>query len=46
MTKEQMELRKAWRTIVIILQQTGYDFMYQEEIAKVANVIRKELQID
>ena len=46
MTKEQIELRDAWRTIFTILQQTGYDFMYQEEITKVANVIRKELQID
>lgn len=46
MTKEQMELTKAWRTIVAILQQTGYDFMYQEEIAKVADVISKELKMD
>ena len=46
MTKEQIELRDAWRTIISILQQTGYDFMYQEEIAKVANVIRKELKMD
>lgn len=46
MTKEQIELRDAWRTIFAILQQTGYDFMYQDEITKVANAIRKEIGLD
>lgn len=46
MTNEQKELRDAWRTIVLILKETGYDFMYQDEITKVANVIRKEIGLD
>ena len=46
MTKEQKELRDAWRTILSIIKQTGYDFMYQDEITKVAQVIRKELGLD
>lgn len=46
MTKEQIELRDAWRTIFTILKQTGYDFIYQDEITKVANVIRKEIGLD
>jgi hypothetical protein len=46
MTQEQIELRDAWRTIFMILKETGYDFMYQDEIMKVSNVIRKELELD
>ena len=46
MTNEQRELRDAWRTIYTILRETGYDFMYQDEIIKVANVIRKEIGLD
>lgn len=46
MTKEQKGLLEAWRTIVTILKQTGYDFMYMDEIEKVANVVRKELGLD
>lgn len=46
MTSEQIELRDAWRTIYSILKYTGYDFMYQDEITKVANVIRKEIGLD
>lgn len=46
MTNEQKELRDAWRTIYTILRETGYDFMYQDEITKVANVIRKEIGLD
>lgn len=46
MTKEQIELRDAWRTIMSILMQTGYDFMYINEIEKVANVVRKEIGLD
>lgn len=46
MTKEQIELRDAWLTIYEILRETGYDFMYQDEITKVANVIRKEIGLD
>ena len=44
--KEQTELRDAWRTIVSILKQTGYDFMYMDEITVVANVVRKELGLN
>lgn len=46
MTKEQKELKEAWITIMSILQETGYDFMYMDEITKVAKVIRKELKLD
>ena len=46
MTKEQIELRDAWLTIYAILRETGYDFMYQDEITKVANIIRKEIGLD
>ena len=43
MTNEQRELKIAWITIMTILKETGYDFMYQDEISKVSKVIRKEL---
>ena len=43
MTQQQMELRDAWLTVFSVLRQTGYDFMYQEEIAKVVDVIRREI---
>ena len=46
MTKEQKELRDAWLTILQIIKQTGYDFMYQDEITKVAKVVRKEIGLD
>ena len=46
MTKEQIELRDAWRTIYSILTQTGYDILYQDEITKVVNAIRKEIGLD
>lgn len=46
MTQEQTELRDAWRTIYLILKETGYDFLYQDEIMKVSNVIRKEIGFD
>ena len=46
MTKEQIALRDAWLTIYAILRETGYDFMYQDEITKVASVIRKEIGLD
>ena len=46
MTNQQKDLRDAWRTILSIIKQTGYDFMYQDEITKVAQVIRKELGLD
>lgn len=39
------ELRTAWLTILSILKETGYDFMYQKEIDLIASVIRKELGI-
>lgn len=42
---DKEKLKTAWRTIVIILHQTGYDFMYQDEIDEVAKVIHKELDL-
>ena len=29
-----------------ILKKIGYDYLYQEDISRVANVIRKELGLD
>lgn len=46
MNKQQIELRDAWREIFLILQTTGYDLAYRDEITKVANVIRKEIGLD
>lgn len=46
MTKEQEKLRKSWLQILAILKEHGYDYLYQEDIAMVANVIRKELGLD
>lgn len=43
---DKRKLRIAWVTILEILKQTGYDFMYQDEIDTVAKVIRKELGVD
>ena len=38
MTKEDII---AWRTIVKILQDTGYYDMYEEEISRIANILNK-----
>lgn len=46
MTKEQKELKKSWLQIMTILKETGYDYLYMEDISRVANVIRKELGLD
>ena len=46
MTKEQKELKKSWLQIMAILKETGYDYLYMEDISRVANVIRKELGLD
>lgn len=43
---EKQELRQSWIQIVTILKETGYDFMYMDDITRVANVIRKELELD
>jgi hypothetical protein len=43
---EKQELRQSWVRIVMILKETGYDFMYMDDITRVANVIRKELELD
>lgn len=37
MTKEDLI---AWRTIVEILKQTGYYDLYEEEISRIANILR------
>lgn len=39
--KEKDKLLKSWRTIVAILHETGYDFMYQDEITEVRIVLEK-----
>lgn len=46
LTIEQKKLHKAWLAILSILKETGYDFMYEDEITLVAKVIRKELGLD
>jgi len=46
MTKEQREIKQAWLQIMSILDQTGYSFMYMDEISKIANVVRKEIGLD
>lgn len=46
MTKEQKELRDSWLQILAILKEHGYDYLYQEDITRVANVIRKEIGLD
>jgi len=46
MTKEQEKIRDSWLQILAILKEHGYDYLYQEDIARVANVIRKELRLD
>ena len=35
------EVIKAWRTIYTILQQTGYDEMYQDKITTIVNFIKE-----
>ncbi len=40
------DIIKSWRVIMSILQETGYDFMYQNEIDIVAKYLRKSLNID
>ena len=37
---------KSWRVIMNILVQTGYDFMYQDDIDTVAKFLRGKLDID
>ena len=46
MTAEQKKLIESWRTILSILKETGYDFMYQDEITRVANALRKAVGMD
>lgn len=46
MTKEQKELKSSWLQIMAILKETGYDYLYMEDISRVASVIRKELGLD
>ena len=35
------EEKQAWRTIVAILQETGYDKLYDEEVHIVAECLRR-----
>lgn len=44
--KEKELLRKSWLQIYAILQETGYDKLYEDDITRVANVVRKELKLD
>lgn len=46
MTEEQKKIKESWLQIMAILQETGYDFMYMEDISRIANVIRKEIGLD
>lgn len=46
MTTEQKKLREAWLTILSILKETGYDYMYESEILLVAQAIRKAIGLD
>lgn len=46
MTNEQKEIVQAWRTIMQILIKTGYNNLYDDEVSKVANFIRKEVGLD
>lgn len=46
MTKEQELLKKSWLQIMAILKETGYDYLYMEDISRVANVIRREIGLD
>lgn len=46
MTTEQKKLREAWLTILSILKETGYDYMYEGEILLVAQAIRKAIGLD
>ena len=43
MTKEQEKLRDSWLQILAILKEHGYDSLYQEDILRVADVVRKEI---
>jgi hypothetical protein len=38
MTNEDI---KAWRTIVKILRLTGYYDFYEDEVSRIANILRK-----
>ena len=46
MTEEQKELKKSWLQIMVILKETGYDYLYMEDISRVAAVIRREIGLD
>ena len=39
-------LRKSWLQIYAILQEMGYDKLYEDDITRVADVVRKELKLD
>ena len=38
------EVREAWRTIYAILQTTGYDILYEDEINVMVDFIKKHLK--
>ena len=46
MTEEQKKLKESWLQIMAILRETGYDYLYMEDISRVASVIRKEIGLD
>lgn len=46
MTKEQEQLRNSWLQILAILKEYGYDYLYRDDITRIANVIRKEVGLD
>ena len=39
-----MKVRNAWRTIYAILQETGYDKLYEEEIKTLVDFIREHIK--
>ena len=46
MTEEQKKLKESWLQIIAILKETGYNYLYMEDISRVAAVIRKEIGLD
>lgn len=38
------EILKAWRTIYAVLQETGYDTLYQNEITTIVDFIKDNMK--
>lgn len=37
------KIKKSWRVIYSILQETGYDKLYEEDITTIVNFIKENL---